>query len=688
MARASQVTDLMNRMMKVDVFEPLEKLRMARDQERTFLDPNLIMDARHRILREDLSVSPTKSSVFAEAKRLLAQEEETQSFMKKQQRFLERELRRFETEVLRSRPKFSGPYTCKKGSFAPSDDEEFWGACKRSRRKSTTTLKRIVSEESTERSCSLGTMDSARKDSDATTEVDGCSSRVQRNYGPETTERELSLVGNIKVMITDKPSSEIELHRRFGVLKKCFDVLRVNAEEERRLREIRTKIQGRVTSRLMRKYFDAWRMHATTSKTSEKPEEEAGVSDERKIELFIHAITERQRELMKSRKSRSREDGVVAREITGTVSRRKSVSRAVVVESPAQSRLIAQKRIIEDQRAKLAEKNRIIEELRLKEAQKEIYKAGRETVDMAKETLTLCGKMTRRTLIHLMQQAGYRDESMTVPHKAPDPPKFLSRMEARAEARRERMRLVDESRRIRLEEQKRQEEAARAEEEQTRKRLQQEAAAEARRLRREQEQNRLREIERQKRLNNIADQFHRRYLLRRYLIDPLTSLVEQKKSNARKADDWYRRSLIGRTFVVWRTVTETERETRIAIAESFYQRSLVMSAFGEWKRMAKEVNSKHQVATDFCDMKLLDRYFGSWRTVTLELKAERKRNEELADGHCEQRLKARYFHTWRKYLAIAADIAETEKRKEELRQLVQTVIPDFDPRLRNVALED
>ncbi|XP_076655615.1 uncharacterized protein LOC143360546 [Halictus rubicundus] len=663
MTRPSQVTDLMDRMMKVDVFQPSKKLRMTRDQERTFLDPNLIMDARHRILREDLTVSPTKCSVFAEAKTLLAQEQETQLFLKKQQRFLERELRRFETEVLRSRPKFTGPYICKRSSIAPSDDEEFWGACKRTRRK------RIAAEESMERSCSL----------EETTESDGCSSK---HYGPETTERELSLVGNIKVMITDKPSSEIELHRRLGVLKKCFDVLRVNAEEEHRLREIRTKIQGSMIARLTRKYFVAWRTHVRRSKVLEKPE----VSDERKIELFINAITERQRELMKSRKPRIRED---AREVTGTVSRRKSVvSRTVVVESPAQSRLIAQKRIIEDQRAKLAEKNRIIEELKLKQAQKEIYKAGRETVDVAKETLTLCGKMTRRTLIQLMQQAGYRNESFTVPHKAPDPPKFLSRMEARAEARRERMRLAEESRRIRLEEQKRQEEAARAEEEQTKRRLQQEAAAEARRLRREQEQNRLREVERQKRLNNVADQFHRRYLLRRYLIDPLTSLVEQKKSNARKADDWYRRSLIGRMFVVWRTVTGTERETRIAIAESFYQRSLIASAFGEWKRMAKEVNSKHQVATDFCDMKMLDGYFASWRTVTSVLKAERKRKEELADGHWEQRLKATYFYTWRKYLAIAADIAETEKRKDELRQLVQTVIPDFDPRLRNVALED
>lgn len=64
-----KVIDLMDQMMKVDIFRPSEKLRMLKDEERTFLDPNLIMDARHRILKEDLSVSPTKSSVLAEARR-------------------------------------------------------------------------------------------------------------------------------------------------------------------------------------------------------------------------------------------------------------------------------------------------------------------------------------------------------------------------------------------------------------------------------------------------------------------------------------------------------------------------------------------------------------------------------------------------------------------------------------------
>nr|XP_031829367.1 coiled-coil domain-containing protein 191 [Nomia melanderi] len=667
----AELTDLLDRMMKTDIFHPSEKLRMIRDEEKSFLDPNLIMDARHRILREDLSVSPTKCSVLAEAKRLFTEEEDAKSYMKKQQRFLERELKRFEMEVLRSRPKFSRPYTCKRRTFAPSDDEEFWSACRRAKRK--------ISED-TERSSQDRLADAPWKKS--------MLPKADSALNDEKVENSEPPLGSIKVTITDKPNSEAEL-QRLDVLRKCFDALRSNAEEERRLRDIKTKIQQSVTSRITRKYFDIWRTRLRNeTNDAQEEKEDPRVSEERKIELFINAITEHQKELMRTKKPRGKDDGPAAREFDTVTRRRSTVFKAVAAESPAQSRLSAQKKIIESQRAKLAEQNKIIEELKLRETQKEIYRSSKETVHVVKETLTHCGKMTRRTLIQLMQQAGYRDESLTVPHQAPGAPKFLLRMEARAEARRERVKLAEESRRRKLEEQKMREEAARLEEEQKKRRLQQEAAAEARRLRREQEQNRLREIERHNRLNNIADQFYRRYLLRRYLIEPLIALVERKKSNVRKADDHYRETLTRKIFVAWRRETEAELLARITIAESVYNKRLTISAFGEWRRMVKEENLKYQVATDFCEIKLLDRYFALWRTVTLELKAERERNEELAGRHYVNQLKRRYLFTWRRYLAIAADITESEKRRNELRQLVQTVIPDFNPKQRGVALED
>lgn len=60
------------------------------------------------------------------------------------------------------------------------------------------------------------------------------------------------------------------------------------------------------------------------------------------------------------------------------------------------------------------------------------------------------------------------------PIRVPSPPKFLARMEARAGARRNRIKLREEARQKKLEDERRKEEAIRRAEEQERKRLQQE----------------------------------------------------------------------------------------------------------------------------------------------------------------------------------------------------------------------
>lgn len=163
-------------------------------------------------------------------------------------------------------------------------------------------------------------------------------------------------------------------------------------------------------SKITRKYFDIWRTRTKCRKSIEtrnvQPKE---ILEERRIELFINAITEHQRELMKNRKPKIRDGKVVIKETNSACWKKKNIhSKHGIVESPAQNRLNAQKRIIEKQRAKLNEQNRIIEELKLKQMQEEIARASKETVDMAKETLTQLGQRTRRTLIHLMHQSGYR----------------------------------------------------------------------------------------------------------------------------------------------------------------------------------------------------------------------------------------------------------------------------------------
>lgn len=488
--------------------------------------------------------------------------------------------------------------------------------------------------------------------------------------------------GNIKVTIRDKPSYKSEEHR-LNVLRSCFEALRENSRNKRRLHEIKTNIQSIVSRRNLKSCIRVWRAHVEKAKT--RREREAENSDVRKIEILIDTIVETQKELTKFQRTDSKRFLPNTRD---SEVRKKTPARSFVVESPAQSRLNAQKEIIHKQRMKLAEQSKIIEELKLKQVQEEITRAGEETVNAAKETLTYCGQQTRRTLIQLMRQAGYRDKSLTAPVRVPSPPRFLARMEARAEARRNRIKLREEARQKKLEDEKRKAEAARREEEQERRRSQQEALREAKRIREEREQQRMCEMERCKRLNTMVEEFYRKHLLRRYIMEPFIALVEIKKNYINKAEDHYKRCLLKKAFVRWKMETDRQNQIKIELAVSLYNRNLLWYALQEWKEMAREERRKEQVAKDFSDMKLQNKCFKLWKVKTVEYKAERLKAESLALKHYEEKLKARYFNMWKRYPKIVPDILESERIKNTWREIVQEVIPDFDPRQRGVILED
>lgn len=56
--------------------------------------------------------------------RLLKQEETRELQLKREQVFIEKELRKFEQDLQKSRPKFCG--LCSRKNIASSDDENFW----------------------------------------------------------------------------------------------------------------------------------------------------------------------------------------------------------------------------------------------------------------------------------------------------------------------------------------------------------------------------------------------------------------------------------------------------------------------------------------------------------------------------------------------------------------------------------
>lgn len=203
-------------------------------------------------------------------------------------------------------------------------------------------------------------------------------------------------------------------------------------------------------------------------------------------------------------------------------------------------------------------------------------------------------------------------------------------------------------------------------------------------MREEREQQRAREVERYKKLNAMAEAFYRKYLLRRYI----TALVEKRNNDMRKADDYYKRCLLQKVLVMWRMETERRGKIKSELATTLYNRNLLRYALQKWKDVVREERRKGQVARDFCDMRLQNKYFKMWKLKVMEYKVEQLKRERLALQHYEERLKIKYFNMWKRYPEMVPVIMERKRMRDMWREIVQEVIPDFDPRQRGVILED
>lgn len=207
-------------------------------------------------------------------------------------------------------------------------------------------------------------------------------------------------------------------------------------------------------------------------------------------------------------------------------------------------------------------------------------------------------------------------------------------------------------------------------------------------MRNEREQQRAREIERYKELNAKAEAFYRKHLLRRYIMQPFVELVERKTNFINKANDHYERRLLRKAFISWRMETEYQNQIKIELATTLYNRNILWCMLQRWKEFVNEEKKKEQVAKDFSDMKLQNKCLKLWKIRTVEYKTERLRKERLASECYEKKLKIKYFYMWKRYPKIVPDIAESERVKNSWREIVQEVVPDFDPRQRGVLIED
>lgn len=168
-------------------------------------------------------------------------------------------------------------------------------------------------------------------------------------------------------------------------------------------------MKHRLSNNLLKRTISSWKSETDKSKViAEKKKAQNEMSHERKIASFVNAIAKKQEELMKLQKLKREVRTKSAPECTQNTRSTVLVRQVCVVESPAQNRLKVQQKIIEEQRLKLAKQRQIIEDLQLKEFQDQSRKMSDKTLEAAKDILDYCGPRTKRTLLQLMKEKGYR----------------------------------------------------------------------------------------------------------------------------------------------------------------------------------------------------------------------------------------------------------------------------------------
>ena len=221
----------------------------------------------------------------------------------------------------------------------------------------------------------------------------------------------------IKITIKDKPESQKKVSE--DSLKRIFEALKVNAQRERRLRELQTSINEKNAKRKLHYYFTTWYYCAITRKKSANNKKTQEMSKDRKIELFIKAIAEKQSAATTDDGSKKSENQKRSPKKTPVNLKKtpknkqkpplkENVNNQSVSRAPAENRLKAQKIIIEEQRAKLAEQNKFIQNIKIKEIDKEAKETTKQTIDVAKQALIQCNQKNRRSLIYLMREEGCR----------------------------------------------------------------------------------------------------------------------------------------------------------------------------------------------------------------------------------------------------------------------------------------
>ncbi|XP_063240439.1 trichohyalin isoform X2 [Bacillus rossius redtenbacheri] len=427
---------------------------------------------------------------------------------------------------------------------------------------------------------------------------------------------------------------------------------------------------------LLAKYWHRWRACTEQSRHSNVKRPDKIINPE-KIENFIKSLHEKKLQVQNC----TREESYNRHRMQALPSqvKRKKWGREACSKprdtNVYEHRLRAQKDIIAVQKAEIQTQNQLIEELRLAKLKLEVERSRAEASSGLLEARSSCD-------VALRARARALTCSLSVPAAPVHPSAIALRMEERRKERERRWQQIKENKR-QLEEEKRKK---LSEEEAERKRTEEEEKMrrivefrERRRIEKENELKKQRERENLQELLSRATNYYNRHLLRRYGLGGWLALMKMRKHQLDRAIAHHETKLLRKHVTTWRRFALQSAASKIEMANAHYEHRLLQLCFRFLLMAYDDRVRRNQVASDFRELKLLERAFSRWHQWTCRRHVEMAFRDARAVEHAERRLLARCVRRWRLFPAEMRELREREARKSVWRRKVQEVLPDYRP---------
>ncbi|XP_066202899.1 coiled-coil domain-containing protein 191 isoform X1 [Saccopteryx leptura] len=357
------------------------------------------------------------------------------------------------------------------------------------------------------------------------------------------------------------------------------------------------------------------------------------------------------------------------------------------------NRHIFQQQLIEKQKKKLQEQHKIIQEL--KESQRLAQARALEHATAVTDTQSLPlphpREEPRRTCQVLSNSpvaspgtegsgSDFRND-VSGPRRSPKkltaPDPILKAMEERAIQRAERRRILAEKKKKQEEENLAQ---VKAQEEERQKREAEEKKAQLEKKREERRMKIMKELEKQKRIKRyqqleaIAEDHYERVLLRKKGLEPWKRLRIQSKQNFQVAEEHHSLCLQRRCLLAWLQCSQESLARKAAQADVLYSQTLLRRVIRTWLQYLVDLEDEVQKLNMYF---LQKKVFRAWFNTVKEARLDSQSKHKIAVEHSDRRIVWITFQTWKKFVKFMKEEREREERREQLRRRVAEILPDF-----------